>query len=239
MRHSWRSELRGRLQGTRHRPPRPAAATTASELPSGAVSQGILQRDVPLAGCCLLAQFTTSTQVGVYKAARLIADVALRPFYMIAPILQAEFARHWYAGDLVNLHRLAKHFTAASFGLATIGLGLLAAFHPWIIAAALGDGYASAAAPLLVMILGSFVLASTMPLHVLPAAVGRGWPNSLGSLAALAVQITGTILFAPGLGAYGAAFAYTGYSFVLVATLVPVAIAILYRTNQLCGLSSF
>ena len=33
MRHSWRSELRGRLQGTRHRPPRPAAAATAVERP--------------------------------------------------------------------------------------------------------------------------------------------------------------------------------------------------------------
>ena len=183
----------------------------------------------------LLAQLTTSAQVGAYKAARLIADVAMRPFYAIALTLQVEFARHWYAGDRANLRRLAKRFTGASIALATVGFGLLAAFHPWIIAAALGDGYASAATPLLVMILGSFVLAATMPLHVLPAAAGRGWPNSLASLAALAAQIMGIILLAPGFGAHGAAFAYTGYSFVLVAILVVFAIAILYRTEPNSG----
>ena len=179
----------------------------------------------------LLAQLTTSAQVGAYRAARLIADVALRPFYAIALALQVEFAQHWYAHDRADLRRLAKRFTGASVVLATAGFCLLAAFHPWIIAAALGDGYASAAAPLLVMILGSFVLAATMPLHGLPAAAGRGWPHSLASLAALAAQITGIILFAPRSGAYGAAFAYTGYSFVLVAVLAPFAIAILYRTE--------
>ena len=180
----------------------------------------------------LLAQLTTSAQVGAYRAARLIADVALRPFYATALTLQVEFARHWYAGDRANLRRLAKRFTGASIALATVGFGFLAVFHPWVITVALGDGYASAAAPLLVMILGSFILAATMPLHVLPAAAGHGWPHSLASLAALAAQIMGIFLLAPGFGAYGAAFAYTAYSFVLVAALVPIAIAILRRTNQ-------
>ena len=183
----------------------------------------------------LLAQLTTSAQVGAYKAARLIADVAMRPFYAIALALHVEFARHWYAGDRANLRRLAKRFTGASMALATVGFGLLAVFHPWVITVVLGDGYASAAAPLLVMIVGSFVLAATMPLHGLPAAAGRGWPNSLASLAALAAQITGVILLAPCFGAYGAAFAYTGYSFVLVAILVVFAIAILYRTEPSIG----
>ena len=179
----------------------------------------------------LLAQLTTSAQVGAYRAARMIADVVMRPFYAIALALQVEFARHWHAGDRTNLNRLAKRFTGASIALATVGFGVLAIFHPWVIAVALGDGYASASAPLLVMILGSFVLAATMPLHVLPAAVGRGWPNSLASLAALAAQIMGIVLLAPGFGAYGAAFAYTGYSFVLVAILALFAIGILYRTE--------
>ena len=177
----------------------------------------------------LLAQLTTSAQVGAYRAARLIADVGVRPFYTIALALQVEFARYWYAGDRANLRRLAKRFTGASVLLALTGFGLLAALHPWIIAAVLGDGYASAANPLLAMILGSVVLAATMPLHGLPSAAGRGWPNSIASLVALAAQITGIILLAPSFGAYGAALAYTGYSFALVAVLVPFAIALLYR----------
>ena len=183
----------------------------------------------------LLAQLTTSAQVGAYRAARLIADVALRPFYAIALTLQVEFARHWYAGDRANLRRLAKRFTGASIALATVGFGLLAVFHPWVITVALGDGYDRLPAPLLVMILGSFILAATMPLHVLPAAAGHGWPHSLASLVALAAQIMGIILLAPGFGAYGAAFAYTGYSFVLVAILALFAIAILYRTEPSVG----
>ncbi len=177
----------------------------------------------------LLAQFATTAQVGAYKAARLIVDVALRPFHSIALATQAEFSKHWYESDRTELRRLALRFTGLSFALATAGFGVLAAFHPWLVDLVLGDDFASAKSPLLVMILGSLVLAATMPLHLLPAAAGRAWPNSLSSVIALAVQIAGIFMLAPGFGAYGAAIAYVGHSIVLVALLLLFALALLYR----------
>lgn len=175
----------------------------------------------------LIAQLTTSAQVGAYKAARVIADVAKRPFHVMAVVVQAEFSRHWYGGDRVNLRRLAVRYISVAAGLATAGFGVLAALHPTIIDTVFGGGYAAARAPLAMMILGTFVWTATVPLHVLPAAVGRAWPHSLASLAALAVQIPAICLLAPSFGAFGAAIAYTAYLLVLVAILLPFAMPLL------------
>ena len=183
----------------------------------------------------LMAQIATSAQVGAYKAGRLIVDVAMRPFYVMALALQVEFSKRWYGGDHARLRRMAIRFIGVSFALATVGFGLLAAFHPWIITVVLGEGAASAASLLLVMILGSFVLSTTLPLHVLPAAIGRGWPHSFAHLAALVVQITGILLLVPHFGAHGAAVAYTGHLFVLATILVLVASAMLYRMQPTVG----
>ena len=129
----------------------------------------------------LVAQFTTSTQVGAYKAARVIADVAMRPFYAMAAAVQVEFSKHWYAGDRANVRRMAVRFTGVAFVLASAGCGVLAAIHPAIVDAAFGEGYGAAQAPLLMMILGTFIWTATAPLHVLPAAVGRAWPHASAS----------------------------------------------------------
>ena len=176
-----------------------------------------------------MAQLTTLAQVGIYRAARQIADFVLRPFFPLALGVQAEYSRLWYGAKRTALRRLALRSSLLSLALSAGGCGLLGAFHPWIIPAILGAGFAEVAASLLIMLIGLFAMAASMALHGLPAATGRGWPGTVIGMAALAVQVAAIALLAPKYGAVGAAWAYTGYCLVFVAFILPCAMAVLRK----------
>ena len=54
----------------------------------------------------LMAQFAAQADVGIYRAARQIADMARRPFQLIRFGVQPEYSRQWYSGEGTELRRL-------------------------------------------------------------------------------------------------------------------------------------
>ena len=129
----------------------------------------------------LLGALTTTSQVGLYRAASRIMAITRMPFQPIAPVLQAEYSRHWYASDGANLRNKTRRFTILSLVLAVSGYLLLLIFHQPIINIMLGAEFADAGLLLIIMIPGTLIFASVTALYVLPAATGRAIPSSYGT----------------------------------------------------------
>lgn len=183
----------------------------------------------------LIAQLVSAPQLGLYRGARQIVDVCLRPIVPISLGAQAEYSRLWYASEGTALRRMSGRFTGFSLALAVSGYGLLALFCAPIVHLLLGTDFAAAAELLPIMIIGAVVFAGTVALHVIPAAAGMARPAMLAELAALMAQITALALLTPHHGAAGAAWAYTLYSMVFAAIIVPFAISTVRRASRSGG----
>ena len=180
----------------------------------------------------LMAQFAAAADVGTYRAARRIIDMTRRPFRLIRFGVQPEYSRQWYSGQGAELRRSFRRFTIMSLSVAAVGLALLAMLHKPIISLVLGDEFAEASSPLLIMIPGAFV-ASTAVYSILPVATGRTSPILVSALAGLLASIAVLVWLVPQYGAEGAAWARTTYSLVSAVVLVPFIVSILrqsYRT---------
>ena len=150
----------------------------------------------------LMAQLAAPAEVGIYRAARGIMDMARRPFQLIRFGVQPEYSRQWYSGQGEELRRSFRRVTIVSLVVAAVGFALLVVFHRPIIRLVLGDGFAEASSPLLVMIPGAFV-ASTTVYSVLPVATGRTWPVLASGAGALLASIVVLVWLVPQFGAEG------------------------------------
>ena len=184
----------------------------------------------------LMAQFAPAAEVGIYRAARVIIDVVRRPFRLIRFGVQPEYSRQWYSGQGAELRRSFLRFTIMSLSVAAVGLALLAILHKPIIRLVLGDEFAEASTPLLIMIPGAFV-ASTAVYSILPVATGRNSPVLVSVIVGLLASVAVLAWLVPQYGAEGAAWARTTYSLVSALVLVPFIVSILrqsYRIQQNC-----
>ena len=77
----------------------------------------------------LLAQFTSSADVGLYRGSRQIVDSMRYPFLPLKDAVQPEYSRQWYSGRVTALRRASLRFTLMTFTLAAAGFGLLTIFH--------------------------------------------------------------------------------------------------------------
>ena len=181
----------------------------------------------------LLAQFTGPADIGLYRGARQIIEGARHPFRPFSDAIQPEYSRHWYSRRGGELRRMSLRFLLVSLLLSTVGFGILLIFHQPITRLILGPDFSGSASLLLIMIPGSFLYCSVLMFTILPVAVGWVGPSlaatGIGGLALIAA----IILLVPTYGAAGAAWAYTAYFFILVAVLLPFALAILWRTRRL------
>ena len=180
----------------------------------------------------LMAQLATPADVGIYRAARQIVDMARRPFQLIRFGLQPEYSRQWYSGEGAELRRSFRRFTIMSLSLAAVGFALLAILHRHIIRLILGDGFAEASSPLLIMIPGAFVV-STAVYNILPIATGRTSPLLVSMMAGLLASVAVLVWLVPQYGAEGAAWARTAYSLVSVLVLAPFVISILRQSRRI------
>ena len=180
----------------------------------------------------LMAQFAAAADVGIYRAARQIIDMARRPFRLIRFGVQPEYSRQWYSGRGAELRRSFRRFTIMSLSLAAVGLALLAILHKPIISLVLGDEFAEASSPLLIMIPGAFV-ASTAVYSILPVATGRTSPILVSAIAGLLASIAVLVWLVPQYGAEGAAWARTTYSLVSALVLVPFVVSILRQSYRI------
>ncbi len=180
----------------------------------------------------LIAQFAAAADVGIYRAARRIIDMTRYPFQLIRFGVQPEYSRQWYSGQGAELRRSFRRFTIMSLLVATAGLALLAILHEPIIDLVLGDGFAEASSPLLIMIPGALV-ASTVVYRILPVATGRTSPNLAAGVAGLLASSAVLVWLVPQYGAEGAAWARTTHSLVSALVLVPFIVSILRQSYQI------
>ena len=180
----------------------------------------------------LMAQFAAAADVGIYRAARRIIDMTRRPFRLIRFGVQPEYSRQWYSGQGAELRRSFRRFTIMSLSVAAVGLALLAILHKPIIGLVLGDGFAEASSPLLIMIPGAFV-ASTAVYSILPVATGRTSPMLVSMIAGLLASVAVLVWLVPQYGAEGAAWARTTYSLVSALVLVPFVVSILRQSYRI------
>ena len=179
----------------------------------------------------LLAQFAGAADVGLYRAARRIVDMARRPIGLMPNAAQPEYSRQWYSGQGAELRRTTLRMTVWAFTLTAAGFGLLAAFREPIIRIILGDGFAGAAPLLLILLLGALPVAAAF--RILPAAVGRVWPVLLSGTAGLAVFLAAMALLAPAYGPDGAAWARTLSALAGLAVVTPFTILVLRQSYRL------
>ncbi len=180
----------------------------------------------------LLAQFAGAADVGIYRAARQITDIAHYPFRPLRNGVQPEYSRQWYAGQGRELRLTALRFTLASGALAAALFGILAIFHQPITRLFLGDEFAGVAPLLLILIPGGFFLSSIAGLAALPAAVGRAWPRLAGETAGLLAFAVILLWLTPTQGATGAAWGNTAYYATIGLVLIPFAITILRQSRR-------
>ncbi len=180
----------------------------------------------------LLAQFTSSADVGLYRGSRQIIDSTRYPFLPLKDAVQPEYSRQWYSGRVTALRRASLRFTLMTFTLAAAGFGSLAVFHQPITRFILGAEFSGAAPLVLIMLVGSFVSSSVSLLTILPAAMGRVWPSVAGAAGGLAASFAIIVWLAPRYGAEGAAWANTAYFIVFVAVLLPCIILILRQSHR-------
>ena len=180
----------------------------------------------------VMAQFAAAADVGIYRAARQIIDMTRRPFRLIRFGVQPEYSRQWYSGQGAELRSAFRRFTIMSLSVAAVGLALLAVLHKPIISLVLGDGFAEASSPLLIMIPGAFV-AGTAVYSILPVATGRTSPMLVSAMAGLVASLAVLVWLVPQYGAEGAAWARTTYLLVSALVLVPFIVAILTESYRI------
>ena len=128
-----------------------------------------------------------------------------------------------------ELRRSFRRVTIMSLLVAVVGFTLLAILHRLIIRLVLGEGFAEASSPLLIMIPGAFV-ASTAVYSVLPVSTGRNWPVLVSGTGAILASVFVLVWMVPQYGAEGAAWARTTYSLVSALILVPFIVPILRQS---------
>ncbi len=180
----------------------------------------------------LLAHFSGVADVGLYRGARQIMDMARRPFHLLRGAIQPEYSKQWYSGQGAALRRTVFRFTIFSVALAGAGLGVLAVFRESITRLILGPEFSGAAVLLLILIPGAFI-ASTGVYSILPVATGRVWPLLISEIAGLGISAAAIVWLAPMFGAEGVAWARTTYSLVSALVILPFAILIIRQSYRI------
>ncbi len=195
--------------------------------------RGIVATLVDNMDVILLAQFTGTANVGLYRTARRIVDMARLPIALISNVAQPEYSRQWYSGQGTELRRTALRLTILSIALAAAGFSVLAVFREPIIRFFLGDAFSGAAPLLLIMLLGALPFAAAF--RLLPRAVGRVWPPVLTGMAELVVFLVAMAWLAPEYGAAGAAWARTLSGLTAFLVIIPFAALVLRQSYRLCS----
>ena len=180
----------------------------------------------------LVAHFAGAAEAGLYRAARRIIDMTRRPFNLIRTGVQPEYSRHWYAGRGAELRRTLRRSSTLSLALALAGFGLLVLLHRPIIRIVLGEEFADAASPLLIMIPGALV-ASSGVVSSLNVATGHTWSVLVSAMVGVLASLAVIVWLVPQYGAVGAAWASTTYSLVSLLVLAPFIVSIVRQSYRL------
>ena len=180
----------------------------------------------------LVSRLAGVADAGLYRAARQIVDHARQPFKQLSTSIKVELSRLWYSNDGPGLRKMLLRYATASVILSVSGFALLAYLHEYVIHLLFGPDFAGVASPLLIMIVGSLLAASTSPLISLPPAIGRMSPSLIAESAALAASVAAILLLVPMYAGDGAAWANTIKLTVVAFVLTPYVVLIIRRPYQ-------
>lgn len=180
----------------------------------------------------LVGQLAGAADVGLYRAARQIMDMAQRPFHLVRSSAQPELSRQWYSGQGAALRGTLVRFVAYSFVLAVVGFSVLAVLREPIAVLVLGPEFVEVA-PLLLILIPGALMASAAVAGGLPVAVGRVGPSLASSLAGLVVSVVGIVWLVPPYLSEGAAWARTASSVAAAVVLVPFVVEIWRRSHRI------
>ena len=181
------------------------------------------------------AQFLGAGDVGLYRGARQILQMTVRPFYMIRFSVQAQYSKQWSSFRGADLRRSVMRFTAATFALAALGYAALAILREPIAALMLGDEFSGSASLMLIMLPGVFVFGGLSALTALPTATGRVEPSLAAAAASFAAYIAAAVWLTPRLGVEGAAWANAVHYFAAVPIMLPAALLVLRQSRRRAG----
>ena len=180
----------------------------------------------------LVAQFAGPADVGLYRAARRIMDMARRPFHLIRTSVQPELSRQWYSGQGEALRRTLFRFGTYSLALAIVGFTVLGVFREPIAVLVLGSAFVEVSPLLLILIPGAFI-ASAAVVGGLPIATGHVWPSIISMLGGLVVSVVGIVWLVPLYLSDGAAWARTASSIAAVLVLVPFVVELWRQSHRI------
>ena len=178
----------------------------------------------------LLTQFTSAAGVGLYEAARRIANMAMELIGSIRAGLLPEYSRLWYSGQGAQLRRLALRISILTLALFGAGFALAAVFGATIIRILLGNEFIAAAPLLLILILKAFPGTSLQPLLL---ATGRVWPCVLARTVGLTAFLAAMMWLAPEHGATGAAWARGIFPVAVLFAALPFEIFVVRQSYRL------
>ena len=180
----------------------------------------------------LLAQFVGASDVGLYRAARYVVDLARRPFDLLNGAVQPVLSRLWFDRQGTELRDTVRLFTVASATLAASGLGLLLLVRSELAILFFGADFAGVAPLLLALTPGAFVSCLVVP-ATLPITVGRSLAPLVSSTSALIALVVATWLLVPTYGVDGGAWARTTSTVAPFVVLLPSIVSVLRASRRL------
>ena len=179
----------------------------------------------------LIAQLTSTTQLGLFQGVRQIVEATRRPFLQIEAAVQVEYSRQWYKSNGEAVRGLARRFTVIAVVVGVVGYGIMVLIPDTLIGVVLGNGFAEGVDTLLFLVPGAFAFSTITALHVLPVATGQGAPALIAQLIALVAQVVALFVLVPWYGANGAAWAYSIFFVVYLVAIAPFALNVLRRSH--------
>ena len=157
----------------------------------------------------LLGSIAGPTQTALYKVGIAVGGGLSKLIDPASAALLPRFTRLWAEGKRAELDRLVRHVTLVTVPVILVSLAVLVVFRDPILELLGGGSEATDAGTVLILgALGHACYALVFWRTNLLFAIGRAKTVSAVSIPIAAIQIAGVAIFAPSLGAEGAALAF-------------------------------
>lgn len=177
----------------------------------------------------LLGWLGSTSQVGIYKAAKVFLDVLDMPIQALQTSLAPEYARLWHTGNQKRVRRITLVLTTllSIFGL--IGILTIGIIGEWLIEIIFGPEFQGAAPVLHTFMLILCFSALITPINGVQLAIGQSKPATIASMVSLVALIASLVTLVPTHGASGGAWARMISLMASALIVIPPAVILLRR----------
>jgi O-antigen/teichoic acid export membrane protein len=180
----------------------------------------------------LIGMWGTPYAVGLYRAAKQIADQLQIPAQALVTSIQPEYSKLWYARDARALRRLVFHSVALLASVGSVGALIIATNQTRVVTLVLGPRFIGVESVLMLFVAGTLLNVMMTPVYSLLPAVGRPTPSLIAAATALVVQLVLLWIYLPRYGAWGGALASFVSVVVWSTCLLPPAYRVLYGRRE-------